>query len=292
MLINMSHFNRNWIINLCHIHVELAKAGDSIERIGSHGELLDDLAGGPSERALALMHNEQLYEEVCQKNTQGKRKVEITLSLRRNGTLSVQWAPETWSRDAEFLLYRYYWERPANELLSVRGVGLAMGGLTWRWRSPGRSRSMRDCVDQGLLLATAGAIKALKERLQYQFDVQMKTDIFMGFTSDESGEPMDWNDDELVDWRIEAAEEIVRLVESRELKKLSAICPIETFVDAVERSRQKKKAGPATKGTNEGVSRLLRNDGFKDMSATAVGKYRQLLRMHSPEALPSWDRPT
>lgn len=289
--VDIPHPDMHWIGCLCHLHAELGRLRTSLRGLEIQESLYDGLVSGPCEYALSRMFDERLYDGELGTDARGVRRIEVSMFLRKNGELSVQWKPKKWAKDAESHLFRFYWERPVTELFSVRGVGDAMSSLHRRSWPLGKPKSVRDRVNQTLLLATAGAIKALKQRLEHQFDVQMKTDIFMSFVSDESDTPIDWKDDEIIDWRIETVEEIARLTESRELRKLKTICPIEVLVDALARSRVKKKTGPAPKGTDDGVSRLLRSDGFGGMSATVVGRYRTLLRKLSPEALPSWDRP-
>lgn len=280
MTIALPDHQKSWIGYLCHLHAELGRINTPIDELRPYQRsILSDLEYGPSENALARVHNRECYSEAAIDESRGKPLIDVDVRITSKGNLTVLWWPrhraKAWNEVLE--TNTNDWARPTNELFIVRDIVHARASLGFDVE-----KCLPKVVDQILLLATYAAVKGLRSRLEHAFDVRLKSDIFLTRAGDGSGK--------LIGWEVENIEERVERLELNELEEFSRECSIGMFVDAVNRSREKKKTGPAPKGTDESVSKLLRDQGLRAMMPAVVRRYRELLRKHRPEVLPEWDR--
>lgn len=250
--------------------------------------MLSDLMSGPSETAIAWMHDWMSYDPRMSRRGNAKPCIEIVMGITSKGNLSVEWRPKYhFDVPPEF---KSLWDdmnqpprRTLRELIFIRGVCWAQYMLTDV--HTGVSRPIGGVIAKILLIATAALIKDLRNRLECSFEVQLITGIFMTWSSCEDNATGTVKAD-LLDWRIANVAE----QELDELQKSSG-CPIGAFAAAVDRSIRKKRTGPALTSSNMSVLRELRSAGFKGLKLKGVEKYRTLLRKCHPELLPVWDRP-
>lgn len=278
----------NWVNCLLHLYAELGRIRITADMLRPYQrEIISGLAGGASEEAFAKMFDPKWCMPSL--GSQDKPQIDVAVSLTSKNNLSVIWELKKSRSASELGFYAPHWHRPINELLFVRGVTDAMSGLSMH-RCETSKASVHDLIDQCLLIATAAAVRNLRERLEHIFDVCLVTDVFMTWTSDLNGKAL-VSGDELYDWEVGSVEERARSIELKEVEKLAVACPIADLVDALEWSIRRTKRGPAPTARDERISRFLRDGGFHQMTPPIVRRYRELLRKHYPEALPVWDRP-
>lgn len=293
----------SWVGCVGHLRAQLGAAGLLDVLPAYQIEILRDIENGFDEYALARMHRWWAYDWPELLAQEGSRKPRIFVwvgyTTQRNN-FSVLWQPVSSERDRSWWQYRKNdFERPGNELLFVRSLKLAAqsysalrNGLNDRSKYGIWYERTGQAIDAYLLVTVARMMSALKERLEYTFEVCMVSDIYMEWTS--SIAATNRQPEQTLSWEIEDVEAWRQRQERQELKDYPSRtgCTSEALANAMQIAASKKRTGPAPKNgaPDDRIARELGKMGIK-MSPPEVRRYRELLREYDPKSLPDWDRP-
>lgn len=302
----------SWIGCIAHLRVQLALTDISQDWLRPYQQtILRDIEGGPCEAALAGMqdwivdYRDAWIESWKERRWPVKPCIELTVEMTCKGNLIVAWRPSrSCDLDTSWIVARKIGERPSNELLYIRELGLALARYTSALRdlSDDQSRRREEArrymlvmggIDATLLLGAARLIEALIKRLRLLFEVNVLSNILLEWGAFSYGS-LSKPSNRLIAWKIEDREEKDRRLELLELEGLPAKlgCSLQALLAAMETVWRKKRTGPApaNAGSDERVARQLRKAGNTSLTYSHVKRWRELLRKYYPEALPDWDR--
>jgi hypothetical protein len=229
-----------------HLHAELARLG-SQERISElQTEMLDDLAGGLDEEALAeMLHwwNYRLEALVTRGSHErpARPRIEVQVVINQKGNLTVRWQPvglnfknptpecdwvAWWENEHRHIAFGSH---PSNELLFVRNVRAAARPFPGFFNED--SDTPEDLmVDAILLQALAALVEELKRRLGYHFEVSMETDVFLELEQINSSQWPKSHDDVLATWYIENVASRRTRIERTEIERTHPFPRADSFV--------------------------------------------------------------
>jgi hypothetical protein len=280
--------------SLIHLQTELTRLGHHPDwkLDPAQEELLSDLEDGLDEEALADMHDYWNYNHKAlgarTKNytggpRPGRPRIDLIIFINQRRNLSVTWCPTgimlgqvtpecDWAHWRAVESRGVAWgTRPSNELLFLHNVGEALHPVR-DFYSDYRTPEM-GMIDAILLIATAGLIGELKDRLKRTFDVRMISDVFLTWREVESKH---WPSDPhsphqvLETWTIEDIEARTEKFERAELERLPEKCglPVDVFVKVLAEADVKRPTGPAPSPhtKDDRIARILKKAGYTKVS--------------------------
>jgi hypothetical protein len=294
--------------------------GESAEALkGYQQTILGEMDDGFDEDAISKMfwwwqyNTRRLIADLKERGRKPQPRIELIVNITTKNNLAVEWRPTDLvlgqpGPDSDWAVWHrsdaYFSNRPSNELLFIREVGVALSRFESA-QSPAEVSSFpaplqrpdlmeylegerleylrQDLiVDTLLLQAVASLVNDLKRRLEHCFTVRMVTDIFLEWDT------TDPRADRLVSWKIENVGERNRRLALAELDRFPDEFgfPLEVLVKAlIEAAVTKPGREPSYDNKSERATTALKKAGHK-ITLGQVSKYREMLERYRPELFP------
>ena len=311
---------KDWLHCITHLHSELGRLGESAEALkGYQQSILAELDDGFDEDAISKMfwwwqyNTRRLIDDLRERAQKPQPRIELIVNITTKNNLAVEWRPTDLvlgepGPDSDWAVWHrsdaYFGNRPSNELLFIREVGVALSRFENAQtpadvssfpdflRRPGMEERLEGyrleylrqdlIVDTLLLQAVASLVNDLKRRLEHCFTVRMVTDIFMEWDTSNPGA------DRLVSWKIESVEGRNRRLGLAELDRFSDEFgfPLEALLKAlIDAAVTRPSREPSYDNKSERATKALKKAGHK-ITLGQVDRYRKLLESYRPEVLP------